>query len=194
MQVLFLHLSDIHLKVNHEYSSEKIRRIVDAVPCELPFDCAFLIISGDLAFSGSAGEYHVAKRLIDDLICGFRSKGIKPAILFVPGNHDISIPQDSPTAEMLIESKRTSLDDAYAHELEKMDPFSSSQTSTASFAVNTRIPLSNSTSGIKPAASKRRCSIVLRFQPESVQTKRYITFPKERYAQLRKVAIRISIL
>lgn len=123
MQVLFLHLSDIHLQVNRDYSSEKIRRIVDAVPCELPFDCAFLIISGDLANSGSADEYHVAKRLIDDLICGFRSKGIKPEILFVPGNHDISIPQDSPTAEMLIESKRTSLGDAYAHELEKMDPF-----------------------------------------------------------------------
>lgn len=47
MQVLFLHLSDIHLQVNCDYSSEKIRRIVDAVPCELPFDCAFLIISGD---------------------------------------------------------------------------------------------------------------------------------------------------
>lgn len=123
MQVLFLHLSDIHLQVNCNYSSEKIRRIVDAVPCDLPFDCAFLIISGDLANSGSADEYHVAKRLIDDLICGFRSKGIKPAILFVPGNHDISIPQDSPTAEMLLEKQRTSLDDTYAHELEKMDPF-----------------------------------------------------------------------
>ena len=123
MQVLFLHLSDIHLQVNHDYSSDKIRRIVDAVPCELPFDCAFLIISGDLAKSGSAAEYHVAKRLIDDLICGFRSKGITPGILFVPGNHDISIPQGSPTAEMLIERKRNSLDDAYAHELEKMDPF-----------------------------------------------------------------------
>lgn len=123
MQVLFLHLSDIHLQVNRDYSSEKIRRIVDAVPCELPFDCAFLIISGDLANSGSVDEYHVAKRLIDDLICGFRSKGIKPEILFVPGNHDISIPKDSPTAEMLIESKRSSLGDAYAHELEKMDPF-----------------------------------------------------------------------
>lgn len=115
MQVLFLHLSDIHLRVNRDYSSEKIRRIVDAVPCELPFDCAFLIISGDLANSGSEDEYHVAKRLIDDLICEFRSKGIKPEILFVPGNHDISIPQGSPTAEMLIESKRKSLDDAYAH-------------------------------------------------------------------------------
>lgn len=123
MQVLFLHLSDIHLQVNRDYSSEKIRRIVDAVPCELPFDRAFLIISGDLANSGSADEYRVAKRLIDDLICGFRSKGIEPAILFVPGNHDISIPQDSPTAEMLIERKRASMDDAYAHELEKMDPF-----------------------------------------------------------------------
>ena len=32
MQVLFLHLSDIHLQVNRDYSSEKIRRIVDAVP------------------------------------------------------------------------------------------------------------------------------------------------------------------
>lgn len=123
MQVLFLHLSDIHLQVNRDYSSEKIRRIVDAVPCELPFDRAFLIISGDLANSGSEDEYRVAKRLIDDLICGFRSKGIEPAILFVPGNHDISIPQDSPTAEMLIERKRASMDDAYAHELEKMDPF-----------------------------------------------------------------------
>lgn len=123
MQVLFLHLSDIHLQVNRDYSSEKIRRIVDAVPCEFQFDRAFLIISGDLANSGSADEYHVAKRLIDDLNCGFRSKGIKPAILFVPGNHDIAIPQDSPTAEMLIERKRTSMDDAYAHELEKMDPF-----------------------------------------------------------------------
>lgn len=122
MQVLFLHLSDIHLQANCNYSSEKNRRIADAVPCELQFDYAFLIISGDLANSGSADEYHVAKRLIDDLICEFRSKGIKPAILFVPGNHDISIPQDSPTAEMLIERKRTSLDDAYAHELEKNGP------------------------------------------------------------------------
>lgn len=194
MQVLFLHLSDIHLQVNCDYSSEKIRRIVDAVPCELPFDCAFLIISGDLADSGSADEYHVAKRLIDDLICGFRSKGIKPAILFVPGNHDISIPQGSPTAEMLIERKRTPWMTHTRMNSRKWTHSSSSQTSTTSFAANTRIPLSNSTSGIKPTASKRRCSIVLHFQPESEQTKRYITFPKERYAQLRKVAILISIL
>lgn len=84
--IQFLWISDIHLKSNpkEDGSRELIRRFVDEVNGSTFFD--FLIISGDVAFSGDSEDaYTDFKKLIIDPIKSRIGK-----IICVPGNHDVS--------------------------------------------------------------------------------------------------------
>ena len=86
----WLHISDLHLRVGHEWSQnlvleEMCRNIVQKRDSGLTAD--FILLTGDIAFSGKAEEYDLAKGFFDQLQS---SSGVPQNRMFcVPGNHDI---------------------------------------------------------------------------------------------------------
>ncbi len=90
MKILFIHLSDIHADTISELINIKTDKLTDAIKASGNIDECFLIISGDLAYSGNSNEYRTAKRFIGKVleeIGRYFDKFIK--VFVVPGNHDM---------------------------------------------------------------------------------------------------------
>lgn len=92
MKILFLHLSDAHLRENTMLSEINTNAIVRSVAQMGKFDECILIFSGDIAQSGGENEYKVAGRLFGKVLKGindryFDGKHHIPTMV-VPGNHD----------------------------------------------------------------------------------------------------------
>ena len=88
--ISWLHISDLHLRVGREWAQDVVldemcRHIEHQRNNDLSFD--FVLVTGDIAFSGQAEEYAIAERFFDEL----QSKsGVDRNYIFcVPGNHDI---------------------------------------------------------------------------------------------------------
>lgn len=95
MKIALLHLSDIHLNNRKCINNENIKRIAVTLYSERKVDRVLILISGDIAFSGSSYEYTAAKYLIGTLISEikkifqWKSKN-KIVVICVPGNHDMT--------------------------------------------------------------------------------------------------------
>lgn len=95
MKIALLHLSDIHLNNRKCINNENIKRIAVTLYSERKVDRVLILISGDIAFSGSSYEYTAAKYLIGTLISEikkifqWKSKN-KIVVICVPGNHDMN--------------------------------------------------------------------------------------------------------
>lgn len=104
MKILFLQLSDLHIKTPDSVSTLHIGKILDALREFGSFDKMILILSGDIAFSGSKIEYSYASSIITTIFREIKSKKIyndRIEIICVPGNHDISFEDTPRTAEGL---------------------------------------------------------------------------------------------
>ncbi len=92
MKILFVHLSDWHIKNENAYNSKHIQKIVDSINAVDHFDRVVIIASGDLAYSGQKEQYDIASYFIGNLISkikrNYSSVGTVD-VLCVPGNHDI---------------------------------------------------------------------------------------------------------
>ncbi|MCR6790249.1 STAND family AAA ATPase [Bacillus thuringiensis] len=97
MKVGIIHLSDIHLKNEDNHILSKVQNIYSALRNELiGIEEIFLIISGDVAFSGLEKEYEVAIDIIDTLQNQlFDYLGKKFKVLMIPGNHDCDLKSNS---------------------------------------------------------------------------------------------------
>ena len=88
--ICWLHISDLHLHVGNEWSQnvvlQEMCRDIERKR-ETGMKADFILISGDIAFSGKAKEYDLAKEFLAKL----QSHSGVPAerIFCVPGNHDI---------------------------------------------------------------------------------------------------------
>lgn len=90
MKLLLLHLSDLHFKEGFNQALPRKEKIFDALK-NIAKDCdsIYLIITGDLAYSGLSEEY----KKVDELL-NFLSEKLKQylnkeiEIIMVPGNHD----------------------------------------------------------------------------------------------------------
>lgn len=118
LNLLFLHISDIHFTSSIDYPSDKIKKILKTIPQDTDHDLIAVVISGDLADSAQATEYKQAEQMINELKRGLRESCSDVRILFVPGNHDIVIPKKSREGK-----DRVSLEEAYYSEIEQMDDF-----------------------------------------------------------------------
>jgi hypothetical protein len=104
MEVLIIHLSDIHLKDHSNVVLDRIgdlRRVLQSFMKE--FEACFVVISGDLAFSGKMSEYELGFDLIALVDEAIRSV---PTIathdfLILPGNHDCDLSKDDRTRELV---------------------------------------------------------------------------------------------
>ena len=90
MRVLFLHLSDLHLKKFNRSSIPYLRKIAEAINRIGSFDKCVIVFSGDITHSGEANQFADAGKVLGHLIRGIRQiKDNYIDVLCVPGNHDI---------------------------------------------------------------------------------------------------------
>lgn len=104
MKILFLHLSDLHIKTEYAASKTHIDKILDSLRMFYPFDKIILILSGDIAFSGTSKQYKVASSIITRIFRELKNKEIYyffVEVICVPGNHDIEYENPPRTAEEL---------------------------------------------------------------------------------------------
>ena len=145
MNIVFLHLSDLHLQDKSGAHSSRIQALAQSLNEFSPFDGIVIILSGDIASKGSTNEYSIASSFIGRLISEIGSlysiveKNIK--ILIVPGNHDISYPSGHrPESENVREAFNTRRDAYLKSELDDMTPFFKFADSNKCFFKETGIP------------------------------------------------------
>ena len=88
--ISWLHISDFHLQEGQEWSQDVVLREMCRHIEELretDADVDFVLVTGDIAFSGKASEYLLAERFFNRLEA---ASGVPLKRIFcVPGNHDI---------------------------------------------------------------------------------------------------------
>ena len=104
----WLHISDLHLRVDSEWAqdvvlTEMCHHIGQQRAAGSAFD--FILVTGDIAYSGQAAEYSMAAQFFDELAT--QSGVSRRRIFCVPGNHDI----DRPTQAMAFRGAREVLRD-----------------------------------------------------------------------------------
>nr|WP_318039527.1 metallophosphoesterase [uncultured Faecalibacillus sp.] len=92
MKILFLHLSDAHLREGTNLSQINANAIIRSLAQMGEFDECVLIFSGDIVQSGGENEYKVAGRLFSGIIKGINDRYFEKKhhihVMVVPGNHD----------------------------------------------------------------------------------------------------------
>lgn len=92
MNLLILHLSDMHFGKKNNYTQDNINAIVNSLHESMRgIDHILVIVSGDLAFSGQKGECMQVGRFLHALKAAitqrYHTSDIRVAM--VPGNHDV---------------------------------------------------------------------------------------------------------
>lgn len=109
MKILLIHLSDLHLTAPEKKNSiisryDKIvaASLVDAIDINF----CFVIVSGDITYSGMKTEYEVAISFFNKIKKGL-SKGLDSCpieFLFVPGNHDCDFTENDKLRDLVIKN------------------------------------------------------------------------------------------
>ncbi len=104
MSDIFFHFSDLHIK--QEGSSvikfeKEICRYVQNL--SIPYNNIFIVISGDIAFSGNVSEYENAMQLFENIKDSIQ-EGKHVYFLMVPGNHDCNFLGRIPVRENLLKT------------------------------------------------------------------------------------------
>lgn len=128
MRIAFIHVSDFHFRELDQSFSDRAKAIARAARSLFSHGVQthpFIIVTGDLAFSGASAQYITAKRFLDALIADASELfGIEPIIFIVPGNHDVNHPWDSTEVlEEWIESTKDEKAEAIELELERSSDY-----------------------------------------------------------------------
>jgi hypothetical protein len=119
MRVLILHLSDIHLRSEDDYVLTRIISIADAArTTDYELDACVVVLSGDIASTGSETEYLIAAAFIGALLSELKAglAGSVPIwVVSIPGNHDCDFAAPRPARDALIANLR-------AHPTDTVDP------------------------------------------------------------------------
>lgn len=106
-KILILHLSDIHFKSKDNPFVEKIPYIEKTLKSYLKeYAGCFVVISGDVAFSGCKKEYEFGFDLVaslDEIIRNISTISTHE-FLVVPGNHDCDFSSDDKTRAILLDN------------------------------------------------------------------------------------------
>lgn len=106
MKILLLHLSDIHLKSRSNPIMDRARSISAATFSRIHSASAiFIVISGDVAFSGARNEYEAASAFLNELRTALTDEIDAPIhFILAPGNHDCDFSGDQSVRQALIDS------------------------------------------------------------------------------------------
>jgi Calcineurin-like phosphoesterase len=105
MQILLIHLSDIHVKTGREGVLSRAAKIKDACHAVAPNASAcVIVVSGDIAHSGLQEQYDAAysflTQLRDDLLALPSVESVE--FVAVPGNHDCDFNNESDIRQYLL--------------------------------------------------------------------------------------------
>jgi predicted MPP superfamily phosphohydrolase len=88
--ICWLHISDVHMRVTTGWSQDVVlKAMCDDIERQRKdgISADFILVTGDLAFSGQADEYKLVASFFDALVS---ASGVhKDRIFCIPGNHDI---------------------------------------------------------------------------------------------------------
>lgn len=106
MTAVILHLSDIHIKSAKDPILKRAQSIAACVFSSLPSASKlFVVVSGDIAFSGQANQYALAATFFDEIRREILAEAELPvSFVVVPGNHDCDFDKNNSARKMLIKS------------------------------------------------------------------------------------------
>lgn len=126
MKILFLHLSDMHIHSKKDVNLFHVRKIVETLNVVGEFQHAFIILSGDITYSGLKEQYIHAWHLIGSIIAELKTK-FKISwvhILPVPGNHDVNLSKNDLGRKKIEELyELNKIYDVIGEELKKQEQF-----------------------------------------------------------------------
>jgi len=102
LKILLCQLSDIHFKADKKnIIMERVRRITAVINSKIVnHDECFIVLSGDIAFSGNKDEYNIATEFVMELLEECNSENIH--FLAVPGNHDCDFSKDDSIRKLIV--------------------------------------------------------------------------------------------
>lgn len=103
MKFSIVHMSDLHISVaNNTELNEKAKAVNEFLKNNLETnDIVFLVVTGDIAYSGKDCEYDNAKFFFNKVKNGVLDKD-RRYILFTPGNHDCNFDLESESRKFII--------------------------------------------------------------------------------------------
>lgn len=106
MTAVVLHLSDIHIKTSEDPVLQCGKSIAASIFSSLPSAShIFIIISGDIAYSGVKAEYELATKFFKTIRDEIQYETNCPiSFLMVPGNHDCDFKKDTGARKLLMAS------------------------------------------------------------------------------------------
>ena len=120
MELVFVHLTDIHIKGEEDLSvltprADNIGRVICSHITVPDNSKVIFIFTGDFVFSGKEDEYIVAGLFIEEILDVLRNRhtNVSYHLVFVPGNHDCDF--DDPSnglRKALLESNRLDIKDS----------------------------------------------------------------------------------
>jgi len=115
MGLTVIHLSDIHIKTNSDKIFERIDKLCATCSSVIPNNSDVVIaISGDIAFSGESTQYELANELIIKISEKLSQEiSARVHVLFVPGNHDCNLYEDTSVRKVLVEAVNPDVDETY---------------------------------------------------------------------------------
>jgi predicted MPP superfamily phosphohydrolase len=104
VRILIVHLSDIHIKAENDAVLKRARRVADAANSRRDgADLTLVVVGGDIAFSGTAKQYELARAFLEAVA---ENLDQKPLIAVAPGNHDCDFSADMTVRDLLIDALR----------------------------------------------------------------------------------------
>jgi len=105
MELLILHVSDIHFKSEEDSVLKKEKNIKNAIQqLATNIRLCFIVVSGDIGFSGSSNEYTIALDFLinlKELIKSINDQ-ITVEYVIVPGNHDCDFERNTQLRDVTI--------------------------------------------------------------------------------------------
>lgn len=105
MNLIVLHLSDLHIKEQGNSILNRVTQIKDAVQTVAQgVNDFFIVICGDVAYSGNAEQYKVVLRFLGDLEAELKTirNPVRVEYVLVPGNHDCDLENDGEERDTII--------------------------------------------------------------------------------------------
>ncbi|ATA53124.1 hypothetical protein CKY39_07800 [Variovorax boronicumulans] len=108
MNAVVLHLSDIHIRSKKDWIISRAQEIASCAFVSLPAaSVVFIVVSGDVAWSGTTEQYDAAKVLFLEVQRYIQSEKDLPVHFIVaPGNHDCDFAQDSGARRLILDGVR----------------------------------------------------------------------------------------
>ena len=99
MKITLVHISDIHIRTANDAILANARLIAAAAaPTAANSAYVFIVVTGDIAFSGKAEEYAVARQFLEGIRDSLLKECQRPLyFVVVPGNHDCNFDLDTGT-------------------------------------------------------------------------------------------------